>query len=152
MIVTDLKLLSQKCAPVAEGEDISALVTQMLDILKMDGIVGVAANQLGVQKRVFAARLPMNDGVTPGPYVAVCINPEILVRSMNIVKPIEGCLSFPGKKVITKRAESIIVRYQDTKRRVIEKELSGLGSIVFQHELDHLNGKTMYDRQTGIRA
>jgi peptide deformylase len=58
----------------------------------------------------------------------------------------EGCLSFPGETCIIKRPDTIDVCYYDVAGIEVVEQLSGLASRCFQHELDHLNGITMYDR------
>jgi peptide deformylase len=75
-----------------------------------------------------------------------CFNPEIIEHSQNLVDYDEGCLSFPGDQCTIKRPEWIAVRYQNPQGEWLEEKMSGLWARCFQHELDHLNGVTMWDR------
>ena len=95
--------------------------------------IGLAANQVGILKRVFAIYL---QGQVP-----FCMfNPYILYGDNNMVESEEGCLSFPDLFLKVPRHNNITVGYLDRQanKRIIE--LSGLDSRCFQHELDHLDG------------
>ena len=70
------------------------------------------------------------------------INPVITKRSCGKVRSIEGCLSFPGKKVTIKRDKQITVEGFDVKWKPIKQKLRGLAAMCVQHEIDHLNGIT----------
>jgi len=80
----------------------------------------------------------------------VFINPEILHASGEIEYE-EGCLSVPGVHALVRRHESLKIRYQDLDGKTHEMETHGLRSIVFQHELDHLNGIVFPDRLSSIQ-
>lgn len=76
----------------------------------------------------------------------ICINPEIVDSSDVLSDYDEGCLSFPGDQCTIIRPDWIDVRYYDPRGEKIEDQLVGLEARCFQHELDHLNGITMWDR------
>jgi peptide deformylase len=76
-----------------------------------------------------------------------CFNPEIVTNSPTLSDFDEGCLSFPGGSCTIKRPDAVTVKYQDAHGAWTHAVLQGLEARCFQHELDHLNGKTMYDRQ-----
>lgn len=104
----------------------------------MERGIGLAATQVGERRRVFVMEI---DGVTK-----VCFNPEITAASGNWVDYNEGCLSFKGESCILKRPEAVTTRYQDWQGQVTQEELTGIWARCFQHEMDHLNGITMWDR------
>lgn len=118
------------CIP--EVEDVAAHAPFCSELLKTaqshPNCVGLAANQVGVELRIF---------VFCG---QVAINPRITARSGE-TKGIEGCMSLPGVQVEVIRSELVMVTYYNEKGKFVKKALSGLEARVFQHELDHLNGK-----------
>jgi peptide deformylase len=111
----------------------------MLEFMRSQDAIGLAANQIGRDIRLFVMSV---SGVT-----RCCFNPEITDSGPNDVKMAEGCLSFKGKQCTLQRPDDIRVRYQDHSGVWIKDRLIGLESRCFQHELDHLNGITMWDRQ-----
>lgn len=129
------KRLYAKCEVVPYGEDLSELIAALRHHMKELNGVGMAANQLGVLKQVFLLR------------DKVVVNPYIHERSGNPEVTLEGCLSFPGKSVRTRRMNRIFACYQNENYKEVQTWLEGLDAIIFQHEFDHLNGKTMMDRQ-----
>ncbi len=102
--------------------------------------VGLAANQVGVLNRVLVYR------VQPQAPVSALINPEIEWSGNEQETLEEGCLSLPGVHVDVDRAVFVRVRAQDEYGAPITVEASGLEARVIQHELDHLDGKLVFDR------
>lgn len=111
--------------------DPTELVKAMTKIMFESGGIGLAAPQCGVKKRIFIM------GNTEK--LIVCINPEI-IESEGESRDQEGCLSFPKLWLTVKRPDVVKVKYQQMNGDVIEQELGGLPSRVFQHESDHLDG------------
>ena len=101
---------------------------------------GLAAPQVGVNLRVFAF---LNE---------VAFNPVIMEEWGPYDNHVEGCLSYPGLWIQTKRATEIRMSYFTEKGELVER-MSGskLEAIVFQHELDHLNGVTFTDRASDLK-
>jgi peptide deformylase len=91
---------------------------------------GLAAPQIGVSLRVFAF------------LDEVAFNPWVLDASDEEVLAVEGCLSFPGLWIQIKRPKIVKARYLTENGKEVIRELNELESRVYQHELDHLNGKT----------
>ena len=60
---------------------------------------------------------------------------------------VESCLSVPNRTVLVQRSQRVLVSYTDEQGGVVERELSGLPAVVFQHELDHLDGVLHTDRE-----
>jgi len=144
MIIKDKSRLTVKCSPVTikEGEDIAANLLHELRNSEESGI-GLAANQIGINKRVCVINVKEP---------IVLINPEIIERSEKEFIFPEGCLSFPNKKVRTKRNVSIKVK-ADNHEEVLSfsadsSEMNdAFECVCVQHEIDHLDGITMFDRE-----
>lgn len=115
------------------------LASTMLKFMRLNNGIGLAAPQIGVSKRVFVMEVHGRE--------RVCFNPEITFRSDVLTEFAEGCLSFPGEQCIIKRPDTISVRYQTHEGEWIEDDMVGLEARCFQHELDHLDGVVMHDRQ-----
>lgn len=115
------------------------LAEQMLEIMRRERGIGLAAPQIGLSRRVFVMEI---DGQS-----RACFNPEILATSPDREDLPEGCLSFPGQSCIISRAREISVRYQNYRGDWYNESMSGLWARCFQHELDHLDGIVMQDRQ-----
>lgn len=101
--------------------------------------IGLAAPQIGVQKRFFVYDLGAGDGQQ------VLINPEI-VESDGEMEFFEGCLSIPGLHFDIVRPERVAVRGVDLDGNEVEFEADDLLGRLVQHELDHLDGVLMIDR------
>ena len=115
------------------------LCTSMLKFMRLNKGIGLAAPQIGISKRVFVMDVHGRE--------RACFNPEITFQSDVLAEFPEGCLSFPGEECIIKRPDTISVRYQDCHGDWIEDDMVGLEARCFQHELDHLDGVVMHDRQ-----
>ena len=118
--------------PVDPVELAKALVKKMVD----EGGVGLSANQVGMPFRVFV--------IKAAPSFA-CFNPKIIDKSTEETDLEEGCLSYPGVVVRVKRPAIIKVRYTWPNGDVKTEKLSGLSAKIFEHELDHLDGKKFTD-------
>ncbi|MEA4921065.1 MAG: peptide deformylase [Clostridiaceae bacterium] len=129
-IMKDEAFLSQKAEP-ATAEDL-CVALDLLETLKAhkDGCVGMAANMIGVNKRIIAFD---NDGK-----YMVMFNPEIVKRSDSYDTE-EGCLSLVGIKK-TKRWKSIKVQYENEKFQIRIKTFNGFVAQIIQHEVDHCEG------------
>jgi peptide deformylase len=110
-----------------------ALEVDMVQLMIESGGIGLAANQVGLLKRVFAIHLKDQ--------VPFCMfNPYILYGDNDLVLADEGCLSFPELFLKVPRDKNITAMYVDRQgnKRIIE--LTGIDARCFQHELDHLDG------------
>lgn len=139
-IVTDKEKLSIPCDPVSEeeGRRIGELLVSQLK-LRSDYAVGLAANQIGINARVFAIRVSEE--------YLYFVNPVILERSDLELFRDEGCLSLPGQKINTVRFSTI--KFKDDANYKNENHyLKNFGAIAFQHELDHLDGVLMTERES----
>jgi peptide deformylase len=120
-----------RASEMATPDDID-VARDLLETLEYhkDGCVGMAANMIGVSKRIIAFD---NDGE-----YTVMFNPEI-IRFSEPYQTTEGCLSLSGTRP-TKRFKSIKVRYQNEKFLVRIKNFTGWTAEIIQHEIDHCNG------------
>ena len=118
------------------------LAIKMLEFMKQSNGIGLAAPQLGIGCRLFVMQTKF--GV--GDVAMFCFNPEIVNSGVTTATIEEGCLSFPGEQVKVTRPAFIEVKYHNHRGERLEAKLWGLPSIVYQHELDHLNGIVMHDR------
>ena len=131
-----LRKKSEEIAGITE--DIKRFVSDMARMMyKYDGI-GLAAPQIGVNKRVIV--------IDPGKGLLKMINPRILERNGKPVEDEEGCLSFPGIYVnVARPVESIVVSAIDVNGEERVWKGSGLFARVVQHEIDHLDGRLIID-------
>lgn len=129
-IMRDIAFLSQK-AEAAEAGD-KHIADDLLDTLKAhkDGCVGMAANMIGINKRIIA----VEDG---GKYI-VMYNPEIIKKS-DVFDAEEGCLSLTGTRK-TKRYKNIKLKYMNENFQPRIKNFSGWTAQIIQHEIDHCEG------------
>jgi len=136
-IVTDKKQLSKPCKEVDVEEGIQ-LGEKMLAYLKENNkFAGIAANQIGINKRVCVINV-----TEP----IILVNPKI-ISQFGKFQYKEGCLSFPGQYIITNRYANIMITADNHKEAIIfTAERNPLECACVQHEIDHLDGKTMFER------
>lgn len=113
----------------AEDTEIARDLLETLEAHKA-GCVGMAANMIGVRKRIIAFD-------NEGSYM-VMFNPEIVKKS-GAYEAEEGCLSLTGTRK-TRRWQSIKVQYQNEKMQIRLKTFTGWTAQIIQHEIDHCNG------------
>ena len=127
-------------------ETAQKLAVEMFMTLKKEGGLGLSANQIGEDKSVCVI-----DVTNP----FFLLNPVITKKQKEIIYK-EGCLSIPNKMITTKRYERIEVEADNVegtmifgpeKDNQVDNDLLILESVCVQHEIDHLNGKTIYDRE-----
>ena len=97
--------------------------------------VGLSANQIGIEERVFVMVCDMETMET-----ITCFNPKIIKESKDKVVMEEGCLSYPELFLEISRPSSIIVKYEDESKEVYKTKLTGYIARIFQHEYDHMEG------------
>jgi len=140
-IVQDKEILKQKSVPVEDGEDISKIIDDMKETLtNTPNGAALAAIQIGVPKRIFIVK---RQDENKKEYFDIYINPEIKDQYDKVVVP-ESCLSFPGEWIKTHRFQYCHLIHRE---RPTGNVFDNFGAQVIQHEIDHLDGKTMYDRE-----
>tara|TARA_B100000700_G_C14911348_1_gene792408 strand:+ start:402 stop:1019 length:618 start_codon:yes stop_codon:yes gene_type:complete len=105
--------------------------------------IGLAAPQVGIEKRIIVIDLDIENPATPP---VVIINPKIISSSASIETYEEGCLSIPGVYLDVIRPSSIKLSFRDEMGRPKKMNADGLMSRCIQHEIDHLNGVLFVDR------
>ncbi len=133
-----LKLKAERVKEI--GDEERELIKNMLQTMYRNKGVGLAANQVGILKRIIVV------DVGKGPQVF--INPEILERKGGKEISEEGCLSVSGVFLKIKRWKEIKVRAKDERSQEFELQASGLPSFCLQQEIDHLNGLSILDRMS----
>ncbi|MGE5653521.1 MAG: peptide deformylase [Bacillota bacterium] len=113
------------------------LLDDMLETMRFNKGVGLAAPQVGIARRVVVLEI--------GDKVYELINPEITTTE-GICTDIEGCLSFPGIWGEVERGERVVVKATDRQGNLYTIEGDGLLARALQHELDHLEGKVFIDK------
>ncbi len=139
------------------------ILTDLLDTYKKVPCAGIAANQIGYDKRIFIG-MKEDEPDTEEQYKELrknkskeltnpnadnyefYINPQIdQTYKKSIQEEEEGCLSIPEIRLIAERYDKIKIRYYDINGKKNKKTLKGFLSRLFQHELDHLDGKLMVE-------
>jgi peptide deformylase len=124
-------------------QDIEKIERDMIDTMKWYGGIGLAANQVGINARLFVMG---SDNITGFCKPQIFINPHILKVSEERSLDKEGCLSFPNLWLRVKRPLWVEAAFQNTKGDWIEIRTEGYMAKCFQHEFDHLAGICFTDR------
>jgi peptide deformylase len=128
-------------------KEMRELIKKMRDIMKKANGVGLSANQIGLSHRLFVAQVYDSQGKQK--FYAI-FNPEIVKQSEEVESIEEGCLSVPQKYGPVTRAYALTLTGFDQKGKKLKIKAWGLLARVFQHEVDHLNGKLFIDKATRI--
>lgn len=139
---TDSIVLKSISHPIRATDKLTQILAErMLLSVQHEGGVGIAAPQVGINRRmVWVQRFDK-----PEKPFELFINPEILWQSELMQKGPEGDLSFEERGFVM-RNYSIQVRYQNLKGETVTEFLEGFTSVIFQHERDHLDGILLTDR------
>ena len=124
----------EKCSYNLDRDEISKILKD--NMIHHKG-VGLSANQLGINERVFVMirDIEFNE-------IIVCFNPQIIKTYKEEVEMEEGCLSYPDLFLKITRPKKIIVKYEDADKKIHKLKLDELASRIFQHEYDHMEGIT----------
>lgn len=143
-IIKDSEKLSTRCiSSTRVWIEHKQIVEDLLDTANHhnetseEGCAGLAANQIGCDKRIIVVLIKDK-------FVAM-VNPEYIVKQGGVSTEEEGCLSFPGKLTKKRRYKKVKISFFDPiKNKQIKKfTLKGFEARVLQHEIDHLNGVTI---------
>lgn len=134
------KILRKKTGKVTEVDNkIIELVRNMFETMRNASGVGLAANQIGVDKQIFVVDISAMEGYEDSKPLTI-INPRIVETSEVRNKMEEGCLSIPGIRREIERPEEIVITYQDIDLREHTMKVGDVLARVMQHEYDHLRG------------
>lgn len=121
------------------GDEIQSLIDDLIDSMRVENGIGIAAPQIGVHKRIII----VDDGTGPQAYV----NPKIIKRSLRKGHFVEeGCLSVPGIWGYVTRHKAVKVRALNRHGDEVILKAQDLPSVIFQHEIDHLDGILFIDK------
>jgi peptide deformylase len=128
--------------------DAEQLEKDMCDFMIAAGGIGLAANQIGLAKRVFVMG---SNNISGFPTPFALFNPRIIEASSETVLDQEGCLSYPGLFLMVKRPTWVVAEYQDSQGNTKEIKIDGYLAKCFQHELDHLDGVCFVDKVSQMK-
>jgi len=132
--------LREKAVPIAEGEvdaKLRALAENMAETMYEEPGIGLAAPQVGEGQRLIVMDLDWTEGERN---LRVLLNPEIVRQEGKQLSKDEACLSVPDFSADVDRAERVVVEARTLDWERVEFDCSGLESVCFQHEIDHLDG------------
>lgn len=138
-IITDPNLLGQHSTILKPNElkTYKSVISKMKDFVVQNNGLGLAAPQVGIFKTFFIILLANKP--------IVVFNPIVLKASKETIEYEESCFSCPGVARKMRRSKEIKVEYYDSLWRKKKQSLIDLSAIVFQHELDHLQGRLIVD-------
>ncbi len=155
IVIAGEPVLHQPTREITEfDEKLRTLVDDMFETMYAAEGVGLAANQIGLDLRVFVYDCPDDEGVR---HKGVVVNPKLETSEIPETMPDpdddwEGCLSAPGESYPTGRAQWAKVTGSDVEGNPIEVEGTGYFARCLQHETDHLDGFIYLDRLVGRHA
>lgn len=136
-------ILKRVCEPIEEfSAELAALAKAMLEIKRAAKGVGLAAPQLGIPIRMFVCNVtgePEDD--------LVCVNPSLSGLD-GAAELEEGCLSIPGVNIVKRRSSTAVLNAFDVHGRAFERTDNELLARIWQHEIDHLNGRLITDNMS----
>jgi peptide deformylase len=128
--------------------EVRRLMDDMLETMYLAPGIGLAAPQVGVDKRVIVIDVSRD----PEPKAPLCMaNPELLWLSDLDASYEEGCLSVPEHYADVVRPAAIKVRFRDRDDEIRELDVGGLLATVIQHEMDHLDGILFIDHLSALK-
>lgn len=135
--------LRKKARPVETVDDsVRRIMDDMLETMYNSDGVGLAAIQVGIEKRIVTLDVAQREGARKPMFFA---NPEIIWKSEETSVYNEGCLSFPGQFAEVSRPKEIKIKFLDYEGREQEISAGKLLAVCLQHEIDHLDGKVFVD-------
>lgn len=142
--------LKTVCTPIEPGEEAAAIARDLLDTMNTVPGVGIAAPQIGILRRVILVDSSRNPRHPPGHGLLMLVNP-VIVRAEGDQTFKEGCLSIPRYLARIHRAQSITVEAHTPEGEFLRLDAEGFEAVVFQHEIDHLDGILFLDRIRDLR-
>ena len=130
----DPRLLTPCKEVTVFGDELKVLLESMWEIMKRERGMGMAANQVGLEYRMFV----MEEGESKH----FIVNPKILDHGKNPSAKPEGCLSAPGEMIRLYRPDWVTVAYQNEKGEHLKRTFVDIFSVCAQHEIEHLDGKS----------
>ena len=149
LVLLPQPVLRQVAQPVGDiTDDILQLADNMVETMYAAPGIGLAANLVGLLKRVIVMDCARDD---EPPALWKMFNPEIIWCSEDSTKMEEGCLSIPGHNAEVVRPSEVHVSYNDVEGQKQEMQATGLLAACVQHEIDHLNGVLFLDHLSRLK-
>ena len=140
LIYAPNKIFKEISAPVEQVDDtIRDIIDQMFELLEKQRGIGLAANMVGILKRIVVINSP-EDKVKMS-----MVNPQITYKSAETQQFEEASLSYPNIEAIITRPKKIKLSYLDYNNQKQEMEAEGFLATLIQHEIDYLDGKVFLD-------
>jgi peptide deformylase len=153
-------VLTAVAAKVEEVDDsIRTLLDDMAETMFAAPGIGLAAPQVGVSKRVIVTAVPMREGISEEQesdsesekaWLTEVINP-VIVEGDGAISCEEGCLSVPEMTVEVDRFDRVVIEGLDRHGKPMQFEARGFYAVIFQHEIDHLDGITLLSRLGSLK-
>ncbi|MBL8745576.1 MAG: peptide deformylase [Phycisphaerae bacterium] len=142
-------------------DEVRAVALRMIELMKEEEGIGLAANQVGLAWRLFVAHVPdsddpaddrslLTDPISATRSPTVYINPVFSLPQRDLVPFDEGCLSLPDIRGEVRRPSQVTLTYTDLEGHRATLRASGLLARCWQHEMDHLDGTLIIDRMLQI--
>ena len=149
IIVAPDPRLKVNSKPIESVDDeVRTLMDDMLETMHSAKGIGLAAPQIGIQKRIIVVDTA-HDDEKPNPLRMA--NPEIIEVSADDTSHEEGCLSLPEQYSEVARPSSVRVRYIDQENEIRELDADGILAVCIQHEIDHLDGVLFVDHISALK-
>ena len=131
--------------------DLPALIRTMKATMRRADGVGLSANQIGLDMKLFVAEVSADTAQGTSKFYAV-LNPKIIKMEKETNELEEGCLSVPGIFGPVVRPSKIVIAGFDIKGKPLKLKAWGFLARVFQHEIDHLNGRLFIDKAKSLHT
>ena len=142
-------VLSKRAAEVEKvTPEIARLMDDMAETMYDAPGVGLAAPQVGVSKRVIVIDVGADVGGSLKKKQLIQLANPVIITSQGELDWEEGCLSVPEFRIKMKRRASVVVKGLNKSNKEVEVLATGLLSVAFQHEIDHIDGILLIDRAT----
>lgn len=149
------EILRRKARKVTDfGKELQTLIEDMVETMRAEPGVGLAAPQVDVPWRVIVVEYspePEEEGeLAKPPKLYAVVNPEIVRATPETETGIEGCLSVPGFAGEVERPSGVIVKGLNRQGKPVRIKAQGWLARIFQHEIDHLEGMLFIDRASSV--
>jgi len=131
-----------------EKKDI-ILAKEMMEVMIEASGVGLAANQIGILKKIITVNIKDENNHLNKQYIL--FNPKITSYSKKTNFMEEGCLSLPELFAEIERPECVTIEFINENKKLIKKKVDGIEARILQHEIDHLSGKLFVDYLSSLK-
>ncbi len=139
---------AREVLPEEFGSDLEQVLSDMAVLMFKHQGVGLAGPQVGDSRRILVADLGYVAGRNYGEELIKMVNPEIVSFSEEAITAGEGCLSYPDLTVNVERPLAIFVKFCSPSGEELSQTFNGWQARIIAHEIDHLDGQTLYGRSS----